>query len=43
MRSSLYRRRGSDSEREPLLAAIPASGLGHSFRDEVLFPSFFKY
>ncbi|KAF9811309.1 hypothetical protein SFRURICE_002678 [Spodoptera frugiperda] len=34
MRSSLYRRRGSDSEREPLLAAIPASGLGHSFRDE---------
>ncbi|XP_022834741.1 facilitated trehalose transporter Tret1 isoform X2 [Spodoptera litura] len=34
MRSSLYRRRGSDSEREPLLAAIPAAGLGHSFRDE---------
>ncbi|CAH0584046.1 unnamed protein product [Chrysodeixis includens] len=34
MRSSLYRRRGSDPEREPLLAAIPASGFPNSFQDE---------
>ncbi|XP_021186691.1 facilitated trehalose transporter Tret1-2 homolog isoform X2 [Helicoverpa armigera] len=33
MRSSLYRRRGSDPEREPLLAAIPASGFSNGFRD----------